>query len=251
MKYLVFIFGLFVFNLAYGQTASQYRVLTKTDGINDFGYRYDEQGRLSQRGNNNWGYHESFVYRNDSVFVYAVQMPDSALYQVYKIGKNGLAESSCVISGTDYFCEYYKFDDRLMKKKYHHYPVDGQTVEYDIKDGNQVKEYFFDSSFMGKSLMVQQTLSEYSYSNQPNPLTNEMFGQAYLGRTNKFLLSKSSSTSANTGVCDKMPCLIKPETTEKQEISYEYIFDDKGRISQEIKTFVGTSKKIITKYTYY
>lgn len=104
---------------------------------------------------------------------------------------------------------------------------------------------------MGKTLMVQQTLTEYTYSTQPNPLTNEMFGQAYFGSTNKYLLSKSTSTSANTGICEKTPCLIKPETTEKQEISYEYIFDDKGRINQEIKTFAGTSKKIITKYTYY
>ena len=79
-----------------------------------------------------------------------------------------------------------------MKKKYHHYPVDGQMVEYDIKDGNQVREYFYDSSFIGKNLMVQQTVIEYSYSNQPNPLTNEMFGQAYFGRTNKYLPGKSS-----------------------------------------------------------
>ena len=99
--------------------------------------------------------------------------------------------------------------------------------------------------------MVQQTVIEYSYSNQPNPLTNEMFGQAYFGRTNKYLPGKSSSTSANTGVCEKMPCLIKPETTEKKEIGYAYTFDDKGRISEEIKTYTGSAKKIITKYTYY
>lgn len=116
MKYIILSFGLFVFSVSYGQTTNQDRVLTKTDGLNDFGYRYDEQGRLSQRGSNSWGYHESFVYRNDSIFVYAVQMPDSALYQVYKIGKNGLAESSCLISGPDYFCEYYKYDNKLMKK---------------------------------------------------------------------------------------------------------------------------------------
>lgn len=37
--------------------------------------------------------YSSFVYRNDSVIEYNVDLPDSAVYQIFKLNKKGLVES--------------------------------------------------------------------------------------------------------------------------------------------------------------
>lgn len=223
--------------------------LKSEDGIDVF-YAYDAQGRLSQQRSSMYSFYESYVYRNDSILIYAVDLPDSTLEKVYKLNKEGLLSELHILNGHETYVEYYEYNDRMLTKTFHHYPNDGQSTVYEINEGNQQKEIFQDTSFQGNNYLYQLSEYAYTYSNKQNPLSNENFGQAYLGISNKNLIDKCIYTSSYSDFCPALPCPLKPETQNTDEYLYEYVLDEKGRVKAEIKTYKANQKQMKTKYYY-
>jgi len=250
MKYVLYVILLLESFIVVAQTAND-RVYLKSDGVADVFYNYDSIGRIAQIRSSMYSTYESYVYRNDSILIYEVELPDSTLEKVYKLNKDGLADHVAIISEDEFYYEYYQYQNGMLLKKYHRYPINGQSTKYEINNGNNAKESFNDTSFQTGGFSYQQSTINYTYAEKQNTLQNLNFGQAFLGKLNSKLLNNSVHTSYISDVCSGTPCPVLPNTKRVDEYSYEYSFDAKGRIKQEIKLNDKTLKGIKTKYYYY
>lgn len=220
-------------------------------------YKYDEQGRLAQKQCNEWNYYESYVYKKDTIYLYMVNFPDSTVSNIYKLNKDGLVETTYF--ALDNAFEHYVYSNGLVSKMYTTDSLNNvlDSFVYDIKNGDKIKkQYYTTNTSSTEENFYRSTVDAYEYSDAKNNLTNQNFGQAYLGKSNTHLFTKNIEKFVFGNKSNPKPldgfvisAKINSYTYEYiNEFFFKYTYDEKGRLKEEIK-FVNPLEADSTKIT--
>lgn len=217
------------------------------DNMQNTFYEYDAQGRLSKMHSTLWNFDERYIYRNDSVLVYAVEYLDSTLQRSYTLNKDGLQTSEITLYQDKLFYEYYEYKNKYKVATKKVNAIDIRNVSYVIENSNVVKEYFLDSMPNG---MTQHSVFTYTFLNTKNPLTSESFGRLCLGKSNENLIDTETSIDTVFYTCSPLPCKREMKVTQNTT-KHTYEFDEKGRIKSDTKIFSDSNRKALTRKYYY
>lgn len=251
LKYFFLLGCLSLTYFLFGQNSTDRIRIMSVDNVDNF-YKYDSIGRCTHIIKSNDEYHTFYKYKKDTVEIYLVSFIDTSFIEFIVLNKDRYVDNWCIKSDTNLFCAAYMYNSlgvRTNQSASNSFMKFNYTFE--VVNGNTIKEYHYDTIQKDNKFQVGYTVTENTFSDLPNLISNENFGAAMKGKSDKNLLIKSNTESFASDICDSFPCPLLQSSKLITEFKFEYLYDEKGRIKQKIAYKTTTNEKSITNYYYY
>ncbi|HWR33435.1 MAG TPA: hypothetical protein VN451_07920, partial [Chitinophagaceae bacterium] len=211
-------------------TAGVSKIKTRAVGVNIINYTYDALGRIVAQVNSN-GSKQEFeyltgvvnkkFYNTSGVFQYGYK---------FELNAEGLCIRTTMSNSPNYELLHLFNPDKTVAKEISH-----------INGNNSGRDYFYSNGnldsirFTGNNGNWQLTISKTYYTDKPNVLSVENYGELFYGKDNKNMI--------------KSEVYKYPDGSTTSESGYSYEYDAQGRVIKQTST-AGNNIEIQL-YTYY